>query len=365
MAINLEKAPFETFYYYAENGKTVGPFPLKELLPKITADTLVYREGIEWTNAKDVEELKAHFPEPEKKPKNPSKLILVLILFFVLLGASALFYFFIVDGSKKGSISTLNCSSTTNSGTLTQGIVATEVSSTVPYAGGNGGELSEQIVNSTGVPGLVATVSDGTFANGSGYLTFTITGSPAGSGTANFALNIGGQTCTLTWVVNPVGVASEPTSNFAITGSPNTVDEGTSATFTISTTNVEGGPNLYWTTDSPEGVENTPSSYDFKDGLTQGRITINGNRTTLVRPLLNDNLTEGKFYEVFVINLREGSFSGKIVATSNVISIRDTSKNEPKPEYFKCLRGEVREVLKTSVNDGECDCDDCSDESNI
>jgi hypothetical protein len=90
---------------------------------------------------------------------------------------------------------------------------------------------------------------------------------------------------------------------------------------------------------------------------------------------MKDNLTEGKFYEVFVIHLRDGSFSGRILAASNVISIQDTSQEiktpkgenikAPKVEYFKCLRGEIREVLKTSVNDGECDCDDCSDESNI
>lgn len=87
MSINLEKAPFETFYYYAENGKTVGPFPLKELLPRITADTLVYREGIEWTNAKDVEELKAHFP---LKPKKTFVLIIISVLFFALIGVGVL-----------------------------------------------------------------------------------------------------------------------------------------------------------------------------------------------------------------------------------------------------------------------------------
>lgn len=88
MAINLEKAPLETLYYYADNGKTVGPFPLNELLQKIKADTLVYRDGIEWTNAKDVEELRGYFPE--KEPKKPAKLILVSILLCVLLGAGAL-----------------------------------------------------------------------------------------------------------------------------------------------------------------------------------------------------------------------------------------------------------------------------------
>lgn len=44
----------------------MGPFTLSELLEKIDSDTLVYREGIEWTNAKDIDELKKFF-----KPKAP------------------------------------------------------------------------------------------------------------------------------------------------------------------------------------------------------------------------------------------------------------------------------------------------------
>jgi hypothetical protein len=90
MAINLEKAPLETLYYYADNGKTVGPFPLNELLPKIKADTLVYRDGIEWTNAKDVEELRGYFPE---KPKSPLLVILISVLLFALIGAGVLFVY--------------------------------------------------------------------------------------------------------------------------------------------------------------------------------------------------------------------------------------------------------------------------------
>lgn len=48
-------------YYYSENGATFGPYSLSQLLEKIEADTLVYREGIDWTNAKDVEELRRFF----------------------------------------------------------------------------------------------------------------------------------------------------------------------------------------------------------------------------------------------------------------------------------------------------------------
>lgn len=61
MAIDLNKDKNELKYYYNENGATLGPFLLSQLLEKIEAETLVYREGIDWTNAKDVAELKEYF----------------------------------------------------------------------------------------------------------------------------------------------------------------------------------------------------------------------------------------------------------------------------------------------------------------
>jgi uncharacterized membrane protein YhaH (DUF805 family) len=61
MSIDLNKDKKELKYYYSENGATLGPFALSQLLEKIEADTLVYRDGIAWTNAKDVEELKKFF----------------------------------------------------------------------------------------------------------------------------------------------------------------------------------------------------------------------------------------------------------------------------------------------------------------
>ena len=104
-----------------------------------------------------------------------------------------------------GSITALNCSSATNTGTLTQGTAAGGVSSTVPYTGGNGGTHNGQTVTSTGVSGLTATLAAGTFASGADSLTYTITGTPSASGTASFALSIGGQNCTLTRTVNSSG----------------------------------------------------------------------------------------------------------------------------------------------------------------
>jgi hypothetical protein len=102
-----------------------------------------------------------------------------------------------------GSITALNCGSATNNGTLTSGTAASGVSSLVPYTGGNGGTHNGQTVNSTGVSGLTATLAAGTFANGVGSLTYTISGTPSASGTASFALNIGGQSCNILLNVIP------------------------------------------------------------------------------------------------------------------------------------------------------------------
>ena len=99
--------------------------------------------------------------------------------------------------SVAGTITALNCGSATNAGTLTSGIAANGVSSSVPFTGGNGGTHNGQTVASSGVTGLTATLTAGTFASGNGSLTYTITGTPSASGTASFALNIGGQTCAL------------------------------------------------------------------------------------------------------------------------------------------------------------------------
>ena len=100
-----------------------------------------------------------------------------------------------------GSITTLNCAGATTTGTLTSGTAASGVSSSVPYTGGNGGSYAAQTVTSTGVTGLTATLAAGNFATGAGTLTYNITGTPSADGTASFAINIGGQSCTLTRTV--------------------------------------------------------------------------------------------------------------------------------------------------------------------
>ena len=102
-------------------------------------------------------------------------------------------------------ISNLACASALTIGTLVAGIPANGVISEIPYTTVAGGSYVGQSVTSTGVTGLTATLVQGNFSPLSGKLIYTITGTPSGQGTANFAISIAGQSCTFSRVVNALG----------------------------------------------------------------------------------------------------------------------------------------------------------------
>ena len=104
-----------------------------------------------------------------------------------------------------GGVASLDCANAVHNGQLTIGSVASSVHSILSYTGGNGGSYSGQTVASTGVTGLTATLASGLFAEGTGTLTYSITGTPSAAGTASFVLQLGGQTCTLSRSVLNVG----------------------------------------------------------------------------------------------------------------------------------------------------------------
>jgi len=72
----------------------------------------------------------------------------------------------------------------------------------------------------TGITGLNATLQAGTLANGTGNLTYSVIGTPSGSGTASFALTFGGQTCTLALPVS--ALTSTPGSGTSTSGTCST-----------------------------------------------------------------------------------------------------------------------------------------------
>ena len=110
---------------------------------------------------------------------------------------------------------------------------------------------------------------------------------------------------------------TEPT--YSITESTLTVDEGDPVTFTINTTGVPEGQTLFYTLDG------TNVDYlDFDDYTKQGTFTVSAGVGTVTKTLRSDlSNTEGT--ETFTFNVRIGSVTGDIVATSNSVSVTDAT----------------------------------------
>lgn len=101
-----------------------------------------------------------------------------------------------------------------------------------------------------------------------------------------------------------------------------TIDEGTSATYNVTTTNVADGTTLYYTI---HGTNITAA--DFNPQIMSGSVVINSNYGSISLTLANDNNTEGN--ESFNINLRTGSINGPVVAIGPSLTINDTSTSAP------------------------------------
>ena len=116
------------------------------------------------------------------------------------------------------SVFDLTCGSISHAGTLTQNTAASGVSATLPYVNGNGSSYAQVTASSTGVTGLTATLSAGTFANGSGNLVFNITGTATTSGQANFSVTVNGKTCSFSRTVAPANNLLLTCGSSTITG---------------------------------------------------------------------------------------------------------------------------------------------------
>jgi hypothetical protein len=90
-----------------------------------------------------------------------------------------------------------NCADTIHNGIITANFPAENCNSSISYIGGNGGVYAAQIIPSTGVTGLKASIQAGSLNSGNGILKFNITGTPQTSGTASFIIKIGNLTCIL------------------------------------------------------------------------------------------------------------------------------------------------------------------------
>lgn len=108
-----------------------------------------------------------------------------------------------------------------------------------------------------------------------------------------------------------------PAPIYSISESSSSVSEGSSVSFSISTSYVEDGTPLYWTT------AGNVSAVDFSDFINAGSVTVSGGSASVSRTLRLDSSTEGT--ESFYLELRTGSTSGSIVASSGYVYVGDVS----------------------------------------
>jgi hypothetical protein len=125
---------------------------------------------------------------------------------------------------------------------------------------------------------------------------------------------------------NAIGLidSSIPIPTYSIAPSLSAINEGGSVTFNVSTTNVNPGTTLYWTTSRTDLTPNN-GSFVVSSGSNSFAVTAN-----------LDSTTEGP--TSFTASLRTGSTSGGILVTSTAVSIADTSTT---PLVRGTIQGEI------------------------
>ena len=106
-----------------------------------------------------------------------------------------------------------------------------------------------------------------------------------------------------------------------ITQSSTSVNERGTVSFTVTTDEVANG-TLYFSTAQIKGLIATT---DFTDGTLTGSVGITSGVGSLSRTIVGDRSTEE--IEIFQIEIRSVSSTGTVLATSEEVSIIDTSVN--------------------------------------
>lgn len=104
---------------------------------------------------------------------------------------------FSVNVGSHPTVTSLNCNGTLT-GTYRKKSYTSNGTKVVSYQGGASSTYNQMVINSTGVTGLTAVAQAGILNNGSGTITYKITGTPQSSGTATFTVNIGNKSCSFT-----------------------------------------------------------------------------------------------------------------------------------------------------------------------
>ena len=155
-------------------------------------------------------------------------------------------------------------------------------------------------------------VGNFTVNNNTATATFSVTADATTEGVETFLMTLNGLSVTQSVTINDTSTTPAVPPTYAVAPAANNVNEGSALTFNVTTTNVADATTLYWS---------VTNAGDF--GTSTGSFTITSNAGSFSVTPTADATTEGA--ETFTASVRTGSVGGSIVATSNSVTINDTS----------------------------------------
>ena len=215
-----------------------------------------------------------------------------------------------VDVSSFSIIGSYSVTATTS--TVSEGNVATFTLSTTNVASGTSVSYSISGVSSSDVTGgLSGSVSVG--SNGQATISVPIVADSTTEGNETLTVTAQGQSASTT--INDTSITPVPTYN--VNASSASFNEGSTATFTLSTINVAAGTGVAYTI---SGV----SSADVVGGALSGSVNVRSDgQATISIPIAADNLTEGT--ETLTVTAQGKSASVAINDTSTGTTESDSS----------------------------------------
>ena len=152
-------------------------------------------------------------------------------------------------------------------------------------------------------------------------ITRTIANDFATEGQESFSLTIrtGSASGTVVATSSQITV-NDVVASFSVVESTTTVNEGGTVTFTVSGSNIPNG-TYYYSIEQESGII---AASDFNPASLTGSFNISSNSGTFTITIADDFTTDG--IDSFSVDVRRSSVTGTVVASSNIITINDTSR---------------------------------------
>jgi hypothetical protein len=137
----------------------------------------------------------------------------------------------------------------------------------------------------TGDIGGASLTGNFTVSSGTASVTFNVTADAATEGTESFTLSLNNGLASVS--ISILDTSINPTYSLSTSGAVTTVNEGSSVTIILTTTNLSDGTTVAYT------LGGTISSADILGGSLSGNFTVSSNSASVTIAIVADNLTEG------------------------------------------------------------------------